>query len=182
MAQHKIDIRVGKLLCLQVLGIFPDFSKRLKIMKTPHLICLVLALFVVATIGCNKSGLSGLVPVQGTVYYNDEPLAGASISFIPTGTNAETRSGNGISDQNGHFVLMTLNPEDGVYPGEYVVTVIKVKRPDVEGKTLSELVNQPRETIPQYLVPEKYTDKEQSDLRFTISSKGEKELRIDLKD
>ena len=74
--------------------------------------------------GCgDKSQLKGLVPVEGVVYYDGTPLEGAAVKFFPEDVSGRTATA--MTGADGKFVLMTLNPKDGVAPGEYKVTVVK---------------------------------------------------------
>lgn len=83
----------------------------------------VLCLFCCSWVGCNQSGLSGLVRVEGIVYYEEKPLSEATVTFTPT--SAAGRTAFGITDTQGKFRLWTLNPKDGAFPGEYAVTITK---------------------------------------------------------
>ena len=84
-------------------------------------------LVVLATVGgCSSGGEDiGAVPVEGTVMMNGQPLAGAAVAFI--GTSEGARAAAGITDENGKFVLTTIEQGDGAVPGEYQVTVTKTK-------------------------------------------------------
>ena len=49
-------------------------------------------------IGCGDGGrLRGLVPVGGVVYYGEQPLAEATVQFIPV--NPELRSAVAVTDR-----------------------------------------------------------------------------------
>jgi hypothetical protein len=62
--------------------------------------------------------------VEGTATLDGQPLAGATVSFIPEGGG---QAANGLTDDEGHFRLHTVKPNDGVHRGEYKVVV---ERPD----------------------------------------------------
>ncbi|MDR0871195.1 MAG: carboxypeptidase-like regulatory domain-containing protein [Planctomycetaceae bacterium] len=136
-------------------------------------------LFIVLLAGCSQSGrLSGLVPAQGVVKFNGEVVAGADITFSPSG---DARPGTATTDASGKFSLMTLNPGDGIYPGEYTVTVKKTevtgeyKRGRVNGKFVAEDTRQYIEHLPA-----KYGAITTSDIKLTISPKGDKNIEINL--
>jgi hypothetical protein len=61
------------------------------------------------------------VPVSGYVTLDGKPLAGAAVQFHPASSGG--RPAVGRTDEEGHFSLTTIKPEDGVLPGTYKVTV-----------------------------------------------------------
>lgn len=84
----------------------------------------VVAVAMVALAGCDQTqGLSGLVPAEGTVTFQGAPVEGATVTFAPQG-NA-MRAAAGMTDAQGKFVLKTIGEQDGVMPGDYMVTVTK---------------------------------------------------------
>ncbi|HVX12531.1 MAG TPA: carboxypeptidase-like regulatory domain-containing protein [Pirellulales bacterium] len=75
------------------------------------------------------------VPVKGKVTYKGQPLADASISFISTAPDGKIAGG--LTDAQGMYTLMTLESPtkqaNGALPGDYKVTVTKMKKSaDVE--------------------------------------------------
>ncbi|MCL2743463.1 MAG: carboxypeptidase-like regulatory domain-containing protein [Planctomycetaceae bacterium] len=135
--------------------------------------------------GCGTSAnLSGLVPGQGTVFYEGAPLAGATVTFHPVQQSEIERAASAITDSNGQFKLMTLQPNDGVLPGEYTVTVLKMKTPEIDAETqrkimYGELPPQPQ-LPPEHLVNVKYTDVKTSGINFTVGPKGDKNIEVRL--
>jgi hypothetical protein len=67
--------------------------------------------------GCSKSGTT---PVEGVVLLDGQPLAGASIQFVP---QDKGRDATGETDKNGHFAMSTFQPKDGAMPGAYKVVI-----------------------------------------------------------
>lgn len=67
--------------------------------------------------GCGPSRTS---PVAGIVLLDGQPLANASIQFIPDGTG---RDATGTTNERGEFVMSTFDPRDGVAPGSYKVVI-----------------------------------------------------------
>ena len=139
-------------------------------MKFIATISIVVSLICLALPGCGGPKVKGLVPVRGTVVYNGEPLAGASIGLTPKDFDNGARIGAGMTDANGRFELRTIG-ERGVLPGEYVVVVIK-----------NEIVPQtpqgnPRPGRPppsevKSLLPKRYGDPKTSDLNVVVEKSG----------
>ncbi|MDR1385551.1 MAG: carboxypeptidase-like regulatory domain-containing protein, partial [Planctomycetaceae bacterium] len=78
--------------------------------------------------GCNQSGqLKGLVTASGTVTFHGQPVDQATIIFSPKAGEDTARAASATTDAKGHFTMMTLNPGDGVFPGNYLVTVEKTE-------------------------------------------------------
>ena len=61
------------------------------------------------------------VPVEGNVTLDGEPLAGATVMFIPVKEGGQPATG--LTDANGKFQLKTGNDKTGALPGEYKVVV-----------------------------------------------------------
>jgi hypothetical protein len=79
---------------------------------------LCLSLLAVAIVGCVNS--AGPIPVSGVVTLDEKPLSNASISFVPEGSGKQA---TGTTDENGKFVLSTIDPRDGAFPGKYKVVI-----------------------------------------------------------
>jgi hypothetical protein len=58
--------------------------------------------------------------VEGTVFLDGQPLAGASVQFVAQGTG---RDATGETGQDGQFAMSTFQPRDGVLPGTYKVVI-----------------------------------------------------------
>jgi hypothetical protein len=105
-----------------------------------------------------------LVSVEGVVYYDGQPLAEATVNFTPN--NPDLRSAIGITNEEGKFTLMTLNPKDGAAPGEYIVTILK------------NLVDENKNVKP--LIPERYGNPTKSGFTASVPQKGIKTLKFEL--
>ena len=133
-------------------------------------------------LGCSDDGLGKRYPVSGTVKYKGEPVNKARISFVPTKAGAPGASGEVV---NGNFSsLTTLNPGDGVLPGDY--TILVDQRVIDEEKARAETAKVAKEhgmegvhMIPPELqakamenaksaIPGKYQTVETSDLKATV--------------
>lgn len=74
-------------------------------------VCLLLSI-----IGCSNQ--PKLVPVEGTVSYQNKPLVPGSIWLIPTSGGEKA---SGLLQTDGSFKLRTFPHGDGVIPGSYKV-------------------------------------------------------------
>ena len=81
-------------------------------------VCAIIGLIAVAVIGCG-GGTSGVVPVEGTLTYQGQPVEGVSVQFEPVAGN---RPSTGATDASGHFVLIYSIDEDGAEVGKHNVT------------------------------------------------------------
>jgi len=75
----------------------------------------------VAGNGCGSSKKT--VRVDGTVTWDGAPVAGATVTFVPTGEGG--KEAIGLTDNSGNFELTTFNSNDGAMPGEYAIIVTK---------------------------------------------------------
>ena len=153
-------------------------------MKTFFTLLLSGVLVLSAFVGCSsKGGLSGLYPCEGTVTYNGAPVDGASVTFYPDG-GTDARSAGGRTDARGVFQLTTLKPQDGVFPGNYTVTIIKYEE---YGKEPPLVMNSEGDMIPsggrpvRNVLPAKYGTPETSGLTSRIE-KRKNTVSFDLTD
>lgn len=78
-------------------------------------IYLLLPLILLA--GCGPARTS---PVTGVVLLDGQPLANASIQFVPAEAG---RDATGTTNERGEFTMSTFEPKDGVAPGSYKVVI-----------------------------------------------------------
>jgi hypothetical protein len=151
-----------------------------------HLLFLFIFVFLCIA-GCSNTNLSGLVPVSGMVTLDGQPLEEAMLNFQPKEVKVENpRAGVARSDAAGKFRVMTLQPNDGVYPGEYKVIVsksVEVPLTPQEEEKIKKLI---QDNIPipdpvyKELIPTLYTKFETTPLVITIGSNGDTNLTIEL--
>jgi len=99
-------------------------------MKHIHFFAIAFAgLFILISIGCaNPDARYSMV--EGTVTFNGEPVAGATVSFQPVSPDGESASG--MTNASGRFTLTSggaARPGSGALPGDYRVTIIKREPP-----------------------------------------------------
>ncbi|MDR2643105.1 MAG: carboxypeptidase-like regulatory domain-containing protein [Planctomycetaceae bacterium] len=144
-------------------------------------VTIIMTVVLLCAFGCgNNSSLTGLVPAAGVLRFNGKPVDGATIFFNPVG---QTKAASAITDNNGNFTVMTLNPHDGIYSGEYIITVTKIERRGEMRETQTEqsrtpIIHDTREIIEH--LPSKYADLETTDLKITIPKNGNKNIVINL--
>ena len=92
---------------------------------------LLFAVSVFAIAGCGGSEVADERPDRvefgGTAKLNGSPVQDALISFYPVGAGS---GASGKTDSKGKFVMSTYESGDGVIPGDYVVTVVKIEAAD----------------------------------------------------
>ena len=151
---------------------------------------LSLCLVVLLSLGCNKKRLKGLVPAQGVVTLNGEPVADAMIMFTPVKIGTQATTAATTTDAKGAFKMSTVDPGDGVFPGEYRVTVVKdefqggltLEQARINSQNPDEArKNGPIEeaTVIHHL-PAKYGDINTTDLTVTIPEAGLKNIALSL--
>lgn len=134
----------------------------------------ILGLFAVS--GCKGPKIKGLVPVQGIVIYNGEPLDGATVGFTPKEFKPGDRLGTGKTDSQGRFELRTIG-ELGVLPGEYTVVIIKNA---TSPGTQAPLPGRPVPPVIKSLIPKRYSDPKTSDLNVVVEHKGIRDLQLEI--
>ncbi|MDR1269406.1 MAG: carboxypeptidase-like regulatory domain-containing protein [Planctomycetaceae bacterium] len=150
-------------------------------------ICFVVP-FLILT-GCNNGDPRSklLVPAAGVVLYNGTPLAEASIVLFNKDAPMK-QGGSAITAANGTFTISMYGNRDGTYSGNYAVTISKT---EVKSSLSNEeLLDYERRNVPipekNYqtisTLPEKYSAVSTTDIRLTIPSKGDKNIKIELTD
>lgn len=114
------------------------------------------------------------VPAAGTVTYQGNPLANASLSFQHSdGVVAAT----GKSDDQGRFTLSTYGANDGAPVGTYNVTVAVSAVEEIEPGVLAP---EPEGGF-RPAIPTKYANPATSGLTAEIPEGGKQDLQIELR-
>ncbi|QDT57373.1 hypothetical protein Pan44_54420 [Caulifigura coniformis] len=114
-------------------------------------------------------------PVVGVVMHDNKPVEGATVMFVPQG---HSNAAAAITDANGEFKLQTFAENDGAVPGNYKVTVRKIK--------IGAQADSGRDDAPvgaggeTWLLPKKYGDAGTTDLTATVSESGENKVTLKL--
>lgn len=93
----------------------------------PLVLATVLALGALGCGGSSGPAFPKTAPVNGSVIHKGKPAGGYLVTFHPqSGSGSITYVPTGETDKEGKFVLRT-GPNTGAAPGEYVVTITKIK-------------------------------------------------------
>ena len=145
------------------------------------------ACLAVAIVGCGSD--LNLAPVEGTVTYQGQPLANATVTFIPKG---EGSLGVGITDEEGSFSIST-GGQAGVTPGMCAVTVSKMESSGGGQAALEKMTEADRQKMmmsgkmqgvmtgtPKSAIPAQYGNAITSGLSFEVKKDGENNFPITL--
>ncbi|MDR2642608.1 MAG: carboxypeptidase-like regulatory domain-containing protein [Planctomycetaceae bacterium] len=149
----------------------------------------LITIFISLLLGCSGSNISGLVPCEGTVQINGQPVENANVIFSP---KTSGRSAGGMTDNKGFYKLHT-NVEVGVLPGEYHVTIVKsVPATEKDAQLIREMqtaAEQNDGVVPSAFdnavvnfksLTGKYDNQKTSDLTVVIPDKGNKQQNFNL--
>lgn len=128
--------------------------------------------------GCKKG--PPVVPVTGMVTLEGEALEGANVNFTPVAENG--LEGFGKTDASGKFILSNqVEPDAGVLPGEYKVTVRKAIE-KWDGKSYKEVPGgEPiKDSTAVESIPRKYSSLSSTELKATVAKEGENKFTFDL--
>ena len=134
-------------------------------MRTRSVMLLGLAVLLSALAGCagESSDAPQLVPVDGTVKLDGEPLAGASVMFGGVSV--------GETDANGHYELTYQGKEKGVPAGEHSVVVERWVMPDGSVYKSEEAMSPSAAGATQEL-PARYSDMATTEITKTVPEGG----------
>jgi hypothetical protein len=114
-------------------------------MKQPRLVAawsVVAALLLGLAGGCGHSSTLGTV--EGVVTVDGQPLANATVEFIPTDGGEARSSYDGTTDASGRYELYLSASQKGASPGAYTVHIWPPKSADEPA------VPPPAKVPPQY--------------------------------
>lgn len=140
--------------------------------------------FILCVVGCQPSGIKGLVPCSGTVLdKSGQPVAEVTITFVPQSLGESSRGAGAKTDANGAFTT-TTESGNGIFPGDYKVKLSK-RAPD-KVYTDEEIANarESGQDLPVTYKEQmgKYASPDTSGLVVTIPPKGNKNLEIKLEE
>jgi hypothetical protein len=148
----------------------------------PAFVC---SLVLLTIAGCGGVTRPETIKVTGSVTYKGQPVADAEVNFW--GANAP-RAASGVTDAEGKFTLSMFESGDGCLAGENVITIVKLDPSSVKPVVSPEaMMNDPAAMAkmsgqdmanangpvgPKSLVPEKYTKRNLTPLKETVSDEN----------
>ncbi|MDX1968477.1 MAG: carboxypeptidase-like regulatory domain-containing protein [Planctomycetaceae bacterium] len=135
-------------------------------------------LLMCAVPGCGSDQGFEVVPVTGVVTLDDQPLAEADVTAIPTHTTPGL-GGAARTNEQGQFQLFHARGERGLPPGDYKLTVSLRKRKDGSVPPVND-PTPPIESDAVETLPPMFSDPTASTLTATIVTEV-KPLDIKLK-
>jgi hypothetical protein len=139
--------------------------------------------------GCGGAGGSRppMGKVSGKVLVDGKPLTTGSITFIPiTGKGGETgQNAMGDIGPDGSFTLTTFDTDDGAILGQHKAIIIAHSAPpsdiDPSKGVIPSMAGPNGYKPPKPLVPEKYTNPEDTPLKYTVRE-GKNDFTVEVKD
>jgi hypothetical protein len=131
----------------------------------PVAACVLVASGLFLAPGCNKN--SRLMPVDGTVTLDGEPVTGMIITFQPQG-DTEGNGANGYVGDGGHFSLTDMRGEPGAYRGTYRISFYPALEKGAREDDPAGVVAPPRRTG----MPAIYLDPGTSPITVTVPDGG----------
>ncbi|HUT95130.1 MAG TPA: hypothetical protein VMY37_37095 [Thermoguttaceae bacterium] len=151
-------------------------------MRIQSVALLTCALLLLALAGCPGGGASrdlpDLVPVGGTVTLDGEPLSGAHVTFVPVGSTPGTAC-FGLTDASGRYEIMADAEHKGAPVGEFKVACTKWVTADGSDFQSQEGVS-PMEAGAVDLLPPKYSDETETELKATVPAGGSDSINLEL--
>ncbi len=141
-------------------------------------------LFVAAAfLGCDgtPAGQRPTAPVEVTVTYQGNPVAGATVTFI---TSEDPKAATGITSSAGVAILTTYKPQDGAVIGNNLVTISKMEvdpkgEKPVADPTQADVVGYTPLSPLRSLLPKKYSMPGTSGIQADVV-KGKNTFKYDL--
>lgn len=139
---------------------------------------LMAAVGLLAAPGCSKRQGRKVVPVNGRVLYNGEPLGDAMVTF----SNAEANiAAYGQSGANGRFKLTTFEHGDGAVPGKHRVSVRRVQIINPNPLGFDPFTDGPAKPVTEvWLIPKRYGSLQTSKLTVDVAEEGKNDIVIEL--
>ena len=154
-------------------------------------VAVLLAVSLLLWTGCSGGAkFPAAAAVSGKVTLKGAPLAGASVSFVPT--EGSPRTASGTTDSGGNYQLTTFAPNDGAPPGKYRVRISKAAASQASpgavatsdpASQMLKMMQAPKgakKAEEPSEVPAKYSDVQTSGLDRTVTKEGPNKFDFDL--
>jgi hypothetical protein len=133
---------------------------------------LLLCFGICLLMGCKESGPT-VIPVQGAVTLNGQPVEKANVLFMPDA--GQPQAAAGITDAQGKFSLTTfIGPKEypGALPGAYKIVVTKSNMSGAVADSSGLSIDGMAANIQvEWIVPEKYSKPDTSGLSANVTPK-----------
>jgi hypothetical protein len=138
--------------------------------RAPIIQMLIFVVYASAIIGCGPSRRPTIptVSVSGTVKVDGQPLDGADVNFL-----GPEYAGVATTDASGQYSLEAQTGENTVYIVKYVGV-----DPDFD-ETMVDTSDMPG-VGPKQLLPKKYSDADETELRFNVPEEGATDANFDV--
>jgi hypothetical protein len=127
---------------------------------------LTMLLGLLVFFGCSKKASIETAKASGSVQYKGAPVEGAIVVFLPAAEADAARAAEARTNADGSFAMRTSTGsgeyQDGIPPGEYLVSVRKIEPPP------------DRSGPPREILPRKYGSPTSSGLKATVTHDDEK--------
>ncbi len=141
---------------------------------------IAIVLAAVGITGCGGDSLPNLVPIEGEVLYNGEPLTEGTVIYLPAQPGG--RQATGPIGPKGQFTLMTLKKNDGVMRGDYQIAIYAYEPHPGEPMSREEREAAGGKIERGFIIPEKYADGATSGLTDKVDEDHSGFKRIELVD
>jgi hypothetical protein len=133
---------------------------------------LVFLIFAALMVGCGPKRRPTVetTKVSGTIQMDGKPLDGAQVNFL-----GADFAGVATTDASGHYELDAQPGENKIY-----VTKMTGLPPGWDETMLPGASDAPGATGPKQLVPKKYSDPFDTELKFTVPEDGSTDANFDL--
>jgi hypothetical protein len=140
--------------------------------------------------GClSSTGRAPTHQVNGTVTMKGQPLAGATVVFVPA-EGATHEPATGLTDSEGKFKLSTFVSDDGAQAGDYRIKVQKfdIRKPtkeeqdryiSIEEEQKMQFSDEKPTPPAKNTLPKKYADETTSGFTYTVK-KGQNTIELKL--
>jgi hypothetical protein len=99
-------------------------------------------------LGCGDSDFQ-FAPVSGKVTLNDQPLADATITFLPSGSAGEAGPPSwAVTDAQGSYSLQSRDGQTGAVVGQHRVMITTSKEPEGDDERDDVYANRTPEKVP----------------------------------
>ncbi|WP_437200759.1 hypothetical protein [Planctomicrobium sp. SH664] len=128
---------------------------------------------LLALTGCGNSGIPETVPVTGVIVYQDKPVPKGLITFEPIEIEEGRPHRTAVSfiEADGKYALSTFQNNDGAVPGKYKVRILSSRLELAQYNTPKDI---------EWLIPEKYTQANLSDIVIDVPANEKGPVILDI--